>query len=454
MTRSSRARWGSGLSARLLVLLAVAMLAIAAGCGGDDEGGGDTGGGDTGSTESAETMDIATCGEAVGEGEKLVVSDLPLQGASREQTEEMVEGIKFIFEQANFTAGGTTLTFQSCDDATAQVGAWTPETCTSNANAYAQNTDLIGVIGTFNSGCAQIEVPIANRAPEGPLAYVSPTNTWPGLTQAGPGTLPGEPDKYYPSGKRNYARVVAVDNSQGAADALLAQELGVESVYVLNDTQSYGIGVANYFTKACEKIGIDIAGEDKWDPKQSNYQALMQKIAQTGADAVFLGGIVDNNGAQLIKDKVSILGDNEKVKLIAPDGFTQQSTIDDAGPTVAEGMYMSVAGVPPDELSAEGKQFIEDFMADQGLDTVEPYTAYGAAAAQLMLHAIEASDGSRASVADNILNTTVDDSVLGTFTINENGDVDARGMTIYVAKDGALEVFKPIVPPDDLVAGL
>jgi ABC-type branched-subunit amino acid transport system substrate-binding protein len=106
------------------------------------------------------------------------------------------------------------------------------------------------------------------------------------------------------------------------------------------------------------------------------------------------------------------------------------------------------------ELPAQGKQFVEDFLADQGLETIDPYAAYGAAAAQLMLHAIGQSDGTRPSVAENILNTTVEDSVIGSFSINEEGDVDARGMTIYQAKGGKLEVYKPIVPPDDLVAGL
>src|SRR5581483_5630356 len=103
---------------------------------------------------------------------------------------------------------------------------------------------LIGVIGTFNSGAAEIIVPILNRAPNGPVAMISPANTYVGLTHSGPGTSAGEPNKYYPSGKRNYARVVAADDFQGAADATLAKQQGVKSLYILNDKEAYGLGVA------------------------------------------------------------------------------------------------------------------------------------------------------------------------------------------------------------------
>ena len=116
------------------------------------------------------------------------------------------------------------------------------------------------MIGTFNSGCAEIEIPVLNRAPNGPIAMVSPANTYVGLTHGGPGTVAGEPGKYYPTGKRNYARVVAADDYQGAADALLAQSLGVKKVFILNDKEAYGLGVATNFRNAAKKLGIKIVG--------------------------------------------------------------------------------------------------------------------------------------------------------------------------------------------------
>ena len=147
--------------------------------------------------------------------------------------------------------------FQPCDDSTPQAGTWDSTTCSANANAYAQDPSVIANIGTFNSGCAELEVPVLNQAQPGPIAMVSPANTWPGLTQ---GTkVPAEPSKYYPTTTRNYARVVAPDNFQGPALAQTAQGLGVKSVYILNDKQAYGAGVATYFEDAAKKLGIKVA---------------------------------------------------------------------------------------------------------------------------------------------------------------------------------------------------
>ena len=144
---------------------------------------------------------------------------------------------------------------------------------------------------------------------------VSPANTYVGLTK--PTGVAGEPQKYFPTGKRNYARVAVPDNFQGAADAQFLKGKGVKSVYVLNDGEAYGVGIANNFANAAKALGITVLGNDKWDASQPNYQSLFQGIASKNPGAVFLGGIVSNNGGQLIKDKVSVLGDNSKVH---PDG--------------------------------------------------------------------------------------------------------------------------------------
>ena len=151
---------------------------------------------------------------------------------------------------------------------------------------------MIGVIGTFNSGCAKIIVPILNRVK---LGMVSPANTNPGLTKKWD---PGEPQKYYPTGMRNYARVVATDDIQGPADAMWSKSLGIKKVFVLNDKQTYGFGVASTYRSAAKKLGINVVGFQGWDAKQSSYEALANSIKASGATAVFLGGIVCNNGAE------------------------------------------------------------------------------------------------------------------------------------------------------------
>ena len=174
----------------------------------------------------------------------LLASDFPLQGSSRTQTTQIVEAIRFLLEQQDWKAGDHNVAYQSCDDATAQAGKWDSGKCSTNAQAYAGNEKVVGVIGTFNSGCAAIVIPVLNNAPGGGVAMISPANTYVCLTEGGPGCDTTEPDKYYPTGTRNYARVVAHDAYQGAAMAEFMQAQGVKSLYVLNDKEAYGLGVA------------------------------------------------------------------------------------------------------------------------------------------------------------------------------------------------------------------
>src|SRR3954470_19162052 len=263
-------------------------------------------------------------------GQILVASDLPLEGSGRAQTTQMTRAIKFIFSRHGWKAGKYSIAYQSCDDATAQAGKWDSGKCSANANAYAQNSSVGMVIGTFNSGCAEIIVPILNRAANGPVGMVSPANTYVGLTHPGPGTVAGEPGKYYPTGKRNYARVVAADDFQGAADAVLTKTLGVKKIFILNDKEAYGLGVATNYKNAAKKLGLKIAGFTAWDGKASSYEALAVKIKASGANAVFLGGLICENGGKLIKDIKA--GVPASTRIIMPDGFTPVSaTVQQAG---------------------------------------------------------------------------------------------------------------------------
>jgi branched-chain amino acid transport system substrate-binding protein len=451
-----------GLLSVLALLVAVLAL-LAAGCGGDDDDASGDGGttteasGGTGGNVEALPSSSCTAIEYEGEGDPdvLIASDFPLQGSSRTQTIQIVEAIRYLLEEQDFKAGDHNVAFQSCDDSTAQAGKWDSGKCSTNAQAYAGNESVVGVIGTFNSGCAAIEIPVLNQAPGGGVAMISPANTYVCLTEGGPGCDGTEPDKYYPTGTRNYARVVAHDAYQGAAVAEFAKEQGVTSVYILNDKEAYGLGVATNFRNAAEAVGIKVAGFEAWDPKASSYEALFRKIGGTDADAVFLGGLIDENGAQVIKDKVAVLGPNDgDVKLFAPDGFTTQQTIDEA-PEAAAGMFMSVAGVPIDEFEGEGATFAEAFKPRLGGKEIDPYAIYGAQAARIMLDAIAASDGTRGDVLAKMFEAEVEDGFLGTFSINENGDPEGAegavvGFTIYEATD-KLTTVKTISPKPENV---
>jgi branched-chain amino acid transport system substrate-binding protein len=428
---------------RAIPIIAVLVLGIAAGCGsGSSSSGGGGGGGAT-------PLNISTCHAPVGNGQFTIVSDLPRQGSNKIQTDQMTEAINMVLQQHHYKAGKYTVQYQDCDDSTAQLGAYDPATCSSNAQAYSRDPSVIGVLGTLNSPCAKLEVPTLNRVG---LVEISAANTNLGLTQKS--GEPGEPEKYYPTGVRTYARVVAVDNSQGAVDATLAKDLGVKSVYVLDDKESYGVGVADFFTKAAQALGLHIAGRDSWDPKAANYQALMTKIKATEPDAIFLGGLICSNGGQLIKDKVAILGPNTGVKLIAPDGFFLSSTLTGQGSAGAagEGMYVTNAGVPADQLKGAGKQFIDAFKAKYGVSVVQPYTAYAAQTAEVLLKAIAASDGTRQSVTNAVMGMTIQNGILGDFTIGNEGDiVGQQQFTVGVAKNGEFATYQVVNPDVALV---
>jgi branched-chain amino acid transport system substrate-binding protein len=442
-----------GLTA-VLVLLVTALALAATGCGGDDDDGGEAQGGEITALPSASCTGIEYKGE--GDPEMLIASDLPLQGSSRTQTLQIIGAIRYLLDQRGWKAGDYNIAFQSCDDATAQAAKWDSGKCSQNAQAYAGNEKVVGVIGTFNSGCAQIIIPVLNRAPGGGIAMVSPANTFVCITEGGPGCEDTEPDKYYPAGTRNYTRVAPHDAYQGAAVAEFAQAQGIKNVYILNDKEAYGLGVATNFRNAAESVGIKIAGFEAWDPKASSYEGLFRKIGQSGADAVFLGGLIDENGAKVIKDKVAVLGPNDgKVKLLAPDGFTTQQTIDEAGKASA-GMFMSVAGVPVEDFTTqEAKTFATEFAKTLGGKPIDPYAIYGAQAADILLDAIEKSDGSRKDIIAKLFETKVTGGYIGDFEINENGDPSGAegavvGFTIYKATD-KLEAEQTLSPKPENV---
>jgi branched-chain amino acid transport system substrate-binding protein len=428
----------------LLALLIAAFAIVAVGCGGDDDDGDGDG--------AVAALPSSACGpiryEGEGEPDALIASDLPLQGANRALTTEMADAIEFTLAQRDWKVGDLNVGYQSCDDSTAQAGSWDSAKCSSNARAYAGNDAVLGIVGTFNSGCAKLVIPIANRAS---LAMVSPANTNPGLTKSGPGADPGAPDIYYPTGTRNYARVVWSDTHQGAANAQYTKELGLKNVFILNDKQTYGLGIANLYRRYLGKLNIKIAGFQAWDENASSYESLASNIKASGADGVFLGGIICLNGGKLIKDLRATLGAD--FPILGPDGFTPISaTIDGAG-AAANGMYISTPGLPEEELTGAGKQFVADFKAETGKSTVDPYTSYAAQAAVVLLEAIERSDGTRASVAEELFNTDIKGGILGDFSIDENGDTTLGTVTFFQVRSGAPEFVKLITPEPSFVEG-
>jgi len=396
----------------------------------------------------AASMLLAACGGGGGGSAAKtlkVVSSLPMTGSSLTQTQTIVNSEELALAQANnqVCGGKYTISYSPWDDASAAQGQWDPAVETANANKAAADPAIIAYLGTFNSGAAKLSIPILNQA--GPMVMISPANTYPGLTK--PGYGPGEPGVYYPTGVRNYARVVTADDVQGKVDAnFMFTTLGVKSVYILDDQQLYGKGVADVFESTAKSVGMNVLGHDSIDPKAADYKALMTKISTSNngqpPDAIFVGMVIDSNATQLLKDKVSIMGDNTKVKFMGPDGIQTQAMIDGAGASVAEGIYASVAGLPFDKLNTAGQAFLTAYQAKYGKLT-EPYAIYGYETMNVLLTALNnvcASGGDpsdRKQVTAAVFAIKNFNGALGTWSFDANGDTSLTDMSIYQAKSGS-----------------
>jgi branched-chain amino acid transport system substrate-binding protein len=401
----------------------VLALFVAA-CGGDDGGSGGGGGGTAGGGSKTLT----------------IYSSLPLQGASRPQSEDVINGEKLALKQRGGKAGEYTIKYVSLDDATAAAGKWDAAQTKANARKAAQDENAIAYLGEFNSGASANSIPTLNEAG---ILQVSPSNTALGLTKSGEGAAPGEPDKYYPTGRRTYGRVVPIDTIQGAAQAQYMKDEGVTSVYILDDKEVYGQGVAANTKTPAEKLGIEIAGEDSWDGQASNYRALAAKIKSSGADGIFLGGIIDNNGAQLAKD---LHAANPDAKLFGPDGMATETYSAEIPEEVQAVSFLTAPTVSPDELPPAGQKFYDDYKKEYGEEqsSIDPYAVYGYEAMDAVLDAIEKGGNDKQAVIDAFFSTKDKESVLGTYSIDEDGDTTLSTYGAYKVKGGKLVFNKAI----------
>jgi branched-chain amino acid transport system substrate-binding protein len=381
-------------------------------------------------------------GDSAG-GTLNVYSSLPLQGASRPQSEDVIKGIELALKQKGGKCGDFTIKYESLDDATAAAGKWEAGQTSANARKVAQDDKAIAYIGEFNSGASAISIPTTNEAG---ILHVSPSNTALGLTKGGAGAEPGEPDKYYPTGERNYGRVVPIDTIQGAAQAQYMKDEGVTSVYILDDAEVYGKGVAKNTQAAAEKLGLEIAGTDSWDGKASNYRALGAKIKASGADAVFTGGIIDNNGPQLYKDLNAAMPD---AKLFGPDGMATVDFTKEIPAKVQAKTFLTAPTVSPEELPPAGQQFYKDFEAEYGQpqDEIDPYAVYGYEAMAVVCDAIAEGGDDRAAVIDAFFSTKGRESPLGTYDIDPDGDTTLSDYGGYTAEGGKLVFNKVLKAP-------
>jgi branched-chain amino acid transport system substrate-binding protein len=376
----------------------------------------------------------------------LIVADLPLQPEARSFTTPMVNAMKLALEKHSYRAGTHRVALQVCDDAIPEANYYDQATCRANARQYVANATVIGVIGPFTSACAMLEIPILNRAPGGPVAIVSPSNTYVGLTRPPMQAVKDEPAIYHPTGQRNYARVIPADDVQAAADALAARSLGVKRVYVLYPRE-YEVPMVLDFVRAADKLRIQIAGHESWRQGQKSYTRLAGRIARTRADGVFIAGGSGAGSIRLLTDLRARLGPDAQF-LVAAD-FDPAPALLASAP--AEGMTISQPGPLGEHLTTAGERYAVSFSKKFGTEPT-PFAFSSAQAIDVLLDAVARSDGTRASVTRRLFDTRVTNGILGSFWITPTGDTTLNAVTIHRVVGGKLTTYATIVVPDTLVA--
>ncbi len=380
---------------------------------------------------------IAWAQETPGETKKLkIISSLPLTGSANAQTTSVINGIRMAIDEVNGKVGDYTIEYEALDDASPQRGNWDPAVEAQNANKASRDLSVVGYIGTYNSGASKISMPILNKAG---LVMISPGNTYPGLTKPGTGEA-NEPKIYRPTGKINYFRVVPTDDLQGVVAAEWAQSMGVQKVFILDDRELYGKGIADVFEKRSKELGIQVLGREGVDPKATNFKALATKIKAVTPDLVYYGGTTQTNAGQIAKDLRTA---NATPSFMVPDGCFENAFIEAAGDANVNGSaYITFGGLPADQLTGRGAEFRDLYTKKYGQEP-EAYAAYGYEACKVLLEAMaRAKTKDRAGILQAVAETRDFEGVLGKWSFDANGDTTNKVMSGNTVENGKFKFVK------------
>jgi len=372
-------------------------------------------------------------------------SSWPLTGSYEQIGGDSAAAVQLAIDLWGGAAGGFALTYTALDDGiAANNGTWDPTVEASNASQVINDPDAVAYIGTYNSGAAVGSIPIMNEAG---MAMISPANTALQLTQENPANEEGYPEVLYPSGTRNYMRVVPNDFLQGRASAnFVANGLSAQTVYVLHDNQVYGLGLATVFDEALAELGVEVVGFEAFNPEAPEYQALATKIANAAPDLVYISAIVSLNASKLVQDLRDVMAP-EDTAIMGPDGLNNVAFIEGAG-DAAEGMYITFAGLPANELEGIGAEWYTTISEILGREP-DAYAAYSFECAVVVLQAIDqVGEKDRAAILETMFATEGFRGLLGTWSFTETGDTSADTMSLNVVRDGTLTFQEQIGLPE------
>jgi branched-chain amino acid transport system substrate-binding protein len=360
-----------------------------------------------------------------------IAIELPQQGSEKAASDPIINGIKLAVKQAGGAAGGYKIDIpQSAIYDDALNGAHDAQTGANNMSQIVADPDIIAVIGPLNSSVAQAQIPISN---EGGLLQCSPANTNPDLTKGAPAAqLRKKPN--------NYIRVVTTDDVQGPAGAQYIYDvLKKTSVYVIDDTETFGKGVADAFDAEFVKRGGKVVKHDAAPKTTQDYVSIMTAAKALNPESIYFGGVTATGGARILLAAAQAgLGD---VPYVGPDGINDGSgeTKDsflNLGAAAAKNSYSTLAGIGDFPGKA---QFDTDYKAEYGIDATG-YAGTGFACTQVVIDALNRAgatspaDMTALREAVRVAGTATDNTyktIVGDITFNADGDTSQRIVSIY-----------------------
>jgi branched-chain amino acid transport system substrate-binding protein len=396
--------------------------------------------GSSSSSSSSATSASSTGGKTID-----IYSDLPLKGAVNAQSIPALNGAKLALSQTGGKAGQWTVNFISMDDSTATSPTnYDLNVCQADARRVATDPKAVALIGPFNSGCAKVEIPITNQAG---VPQVSEANTYVGLTTNDPGSAPGEPQTYYPTGKRTYLRIVPRDSIQGTAGLVAMKDAGCTRVGVANDKTPYGAGLATQVVLHHATYGLTVTGNTALDPAAPNYRAYASALKSQGVNCVYTG-FNPPGEVELVKDINAAI---PTAKIFGGDGVCSGGETNPAKggfPASIAPLFFCTVATRGLLSYPGGRTFLDAYKAKYGVSNPDPYSIYGYEAMNLVLHTISglgATGNSKSAVLTALFATKDYHGAIGTYGFDTNGDTTIKDYGLYkVGPDGNPEYVKSI----------
>lgn len=368
-----------------------------------------------------------------------LVSSLPRTGAAQALTDQIANAIRMaIGDWAK--AVPFEIEYLDWDDATAKAGQWDADKEEANAVRAVDDPDVMAYLGPYNSGAARVSAPILNRSG---LVQVTPTATWPGLTKAAPGADADEPAKYRPGKRITFCRVCPHDASQGPLAArFVAEELKAKTVYVLDDGELYGTGVAKGFAGACAALKVKVLAHESVRGPAFDPAPAVKRIGDRVPDAVFFGGTTQSGGPQLVR---ALAAAKANVPVLLPDGCYEKAFLDVAGAAALDAVrcFVSIGGINPAHLKGAGAEFVRRYKERHRADA-DAYAVYGYEAAAVVLAALAAAGKKdREAVRAAVTGTKeFDRGLLGKWGFDADGDTTHQRLTVAAVEKGAFKAVR------------